>query len=244
MCCSRFVVVGFDTTVWPANATVVMQATSTMSQLLTMSNSNVAFVQFPVHQSQTNPSAVLKHKHLLESSFLKASMTLNNTVQVLFSKPGSRSSDGRQLSQTCLAVFHSNFSEVAWTDSRGIRDGFIGPCPLVRISDMQGFDPDSKLGASARTEQIFGSISVLAVLSTYVNLPESSCQCVHSCLNPGKALIAANISLMDCLTACPLQIQTVFFGSMSSQTSSAFAIKHMDWQLLCTLIVLFEHAGL
>lgn len=32
---------------------------------------------------------------------------------------------------------------------------------------MQGFDPDSKLGASARTEQIFGSISVLAVLSTY-----------------------------------------------------------------------------
>ncbi|CAK9057903.1 Uncharacterized protein SCF082_LOCUS30979 [Durusdinium trenchii] len=110
----EFVVVGFDTTVWPANATVVTQATSTMSQLLTMSNSNVAFVQYPILQSQTNPSAVLKHKHLLESSFLKASMTLNNTVQVLFSKPGSRwqavvsnlpGSVSQQLYRGCLGRF-------------------------------------------------------------------------------------------------------------------------------------------
>ena len=106
-------------------------ATTILGQLLMMSSSSMGFLQYPTLQCQTNSSALLKHKHLLESSFLKASMTLHRNIQICYSKPNSTARDTRSLSLPALAVFHGTFTDAALLESTAVREGILGPCPLI-----------------------------------------------------------------------------------------------------------------
>ncbi len=60
----------------------------------------------------------------------------------------------RQLSQRVLGVTHSNFESGVHRQSTAITAGYVGPLPLIKMSDMVGFDDMSKPGPSQRTEQL------------------------------------------------------------------------------------------
>ena len=78
-----------------------------------------------------------------------------NHVQVLFSKPDSTARDNRPLPQPAMACFHTHFAQNEFQQkSVAVRQGKLGPCPLLRIADFLGYDGDlAKPGASARVEQ-------------------------------------------------------------------------------------------
>lgn len=115
-------------------------------------------MQYPVLQAQTTQAAMVKHRHALDTALLKHNLSVNFGIQILYSKPDSRASDTRSQSQPALAVFHTNFCEVAFSQSSAVLEGKLGPCPLVRVSEMQGFGEDEKPNPSARTEQQHGFI--------------------------------------------------------------------------------------
>lgn len=123
-----------------------------------MSSANMGYIQYPIMQASTTQHAMVKHRHLLELSLLKGGLTVQNNVQVLFSKPESSARDTRSLSQPALATFHSSFAESPWQVSIAVREGKLGPCPLIRVADLQGFDDDSKPSPGARAEQLLGSV--------------------------------------------------------------------------------------
>ena len=152
----RFVLGNFDTTVWPSNATAVANATAIAAQLCGMSSSVCVFVQLPLAQSQTTAQAMLKHRHQLELALLKHSLTVQYSVQVLYVKSDSRANDSRPLCQPSLCTFHSNYSEPVFGGSQAVRQGKLGPCPLIKVSDFINYDDTNKPGASARVEQNLG----------------------------------------------------------------------------------------
>lgn len=118
----------------------------------------MGYIQYPIMQASTTQHAMVKRRHLLELSLLKGGLTVQNNVQVLFSKPESSARDTRSLSQPALATFHSSFAESPWQVSIAVREGKLGPCPLIRVADLQGFDDDSKPSPGARAEQLLGSV--------------------------------------------------------------------------------------
>ena len=122
-----------------------------------MSSTALGFVMYPTWQSQTSESALVKHRQMLDSAFLKAGLSMKNYVQILYTKPDSNARDGRALAQLGLATFHTHFDSNAWSSCKPLREGTVGPCPLARIMDFIGYDQDvSKPGASARVEQFLG----------------------------------------------------------------------------------------
>lgn len=149
----RYAVVSFDATVWPANASQVSNATSVLSQLLAMSSTHMGWVLYPILQSQTTQQAMVKRRHLLDLALLKGQVSLGNSVQVLYTKPTSTAKDSRSLAQPALATFHQTYNDPAWASSEAVKQGKVGPCPLLKIADFQGYDDTSKPGASARAEQ-------------------------------------------------------------------------------------------
>ncbi|CAK9072657.1 unnamed protein product, partial [Durusdinium trenchii] len=149
----RYAVVSFDATIWPANASQVSNATSVLSQLLAMSSTHMGWVLYPILQSQTTQQAMVKRRHLLDLALLKGQVSLGNSVQVLYTKPTSTAKDSRSLAQPALATFHQTYNDPAWASSEAVKQGKVGPCPLLKIADFQGYDDTSKPGASARAEQ-------------------------------------------------------------------------------------------
>ena len=152
----RYVVCSLDFTVWPADGVYVQNSLSALSAIAAMSESHVGIVQYPVLQSQTSRAALMKHKHMLENNLLKNGLTSTHCVQILYHKPDSSQRDQRALNQLALAVFHEHFEAPAFTESKAVREGKCGPCPLLPITQFIGYDEACKLGASARVEQSLG----------------------------------------------------------------------------------------
>lgn len=133
---------------------VVQNGVATMCSVLSMSASHMGFVQQPILQTQTTQSAMIKHRHALDLAMLKSTLTLKDPVQILYVKPDSTGRDTRPYCQPAQATFHANFNNPPLAVSEAVVRGRLGPCPLLRISDLQGYDEDSKPGASARAEQM------------------------------------------------------------------------------------------
>ena len=132
-----------------------------MAAICAMSSHNCGFIMMPVHQKQTTESAVLKHRRSIEESLMKNKLTVAWEVRLLFSKPDSIRSDGRAMSQLCLVTVATTYKDSSpWLSSSAITTGRLGPVPLIRISEMLGFDEVVKPSASARVEQ---SLVLLAV---------------------------------------------------------------------------------
>lgn len=150
----RIVVCLVDLTVWPSNSAFMQNALSTLSSILAMSSNHFAWVQCPLIQSQTSLPALVKHQHMLDNLLLKNGLEFSPNIQLLFRKPDSTSRDGRQLAQRVLGVTHSNFENgCIHRQSNAISAGYVGPLPLVKLTDMLGFDEVAKPGPSPRTEQ-------------------------------------------------------------------------------------------
>lgn len=81
----RYVICGFDSTVWPANGNVVTNGLQMLTTLLSMSENVMGWLQYPIFQTQTTISAVFKHKHALEQSPVPDS---DSVLQAGFTKPG------------------------------------------------------------------------------------------------------------------------------------------------------------
>ena len=63
------------------------------------------------------------------------------------------SSDKRQVSQPVLMVTHVAGEASPWTNTTAFKNQVVGTLPLVPVSQMIGYDADSKPGAAARVEQ-------------------------------------------------------------------------------------------
>ena len=139
-----------DCTVWPADGNYLAEALRTLCGILAMSCNNMGFVQYPLLTSQTSLRAVIRHCHLRDNDMVKFNLTPYHKIQVRYSKPDSSARDNRSLNQEARAVFHSNFDVSPWQDGAAVRDGVLGPCPLLRIADFVGYDECRRPGASAR----------------------------------------------------------------------------------------------
>lgn len=142
-----------DGTVLPANASVVQNALNTLATVLSLSVNNTGHVQLPVPHTNTTASALLKHRRTIEDGLMAADVDVTQTVALQFSlPPDARSSDRRTSIQTCIfAAPASATKQSAWTPP-----SLIGPLPLIKSSDMIGYDADARPGPSARTEQNLG----------------------------------------------------------------------------------------
>ena len=113
----------------------------------------IGLVLFPVWQSQTSEAALVKHRQQLENALMKGGLSVLNTIQVLYAKPDSSAKDNRNLHQLALATFHTHFGSHSFQQCAPVREGKLGPAPLLKIAEFRGYDSDSKPGASARVEQ-------------------------------------------------------------------------------------------
>ena len=129
---------------------------NTVAQLLGMSSSHMAWIQYPVLHAATNLNAMVKHRHLLELSMLKHSIACQFNVQILYAKPDARANDNRNLSQPALCGFHSNYQESPLRSSKAVAAGTAGPCPWIKVTDFIQYDESSKPGPAMRCEQMLG----------------------------------------------------------------------------------------
>ena len=150
----RFVLCSLDTCVWPPNSAYVNNCLATLVNVLQMSPNNAGHCQLPVMQSQTTTDAWIKHRRTLEDALKKGRMGITTGVALTFDKTSSHANDKRCVNHPCLFVTALDHQQAnAWLGAAAVSKCVIGPCQLIRVSDMQGFDPDNRFGAAARTEQ-------------------------------------------------------------------------------------------
>lgn len=146
-----------DATVYPANSTYVTNIVNMTKTILNMADTNCAHLQCPLYHSQTVPPALLKHQRTLEDSLVAGGCDVMSRVSLHFDKSQARASDTRMAVQLCLAVTSNSFATNRWKENSVFQKCSIGPVPLIRVSDMIGFDSEIRLGASARAEQTLDS---------------------------------------------------------------------------------------
>ena len=157
----RFVLCSLDTCVWPSNSTYLNNCLTSFAQILAMSPQNGGHCQVPVMQKQTTQEAWIKHRRVLEDALKKHRMDVTTVIALTFDKSGSHSNDKRSVNHQCLFVSALDHEQtISWAPSAAVSKGVIGPCPLIRVTDMVGFDPDNRFGAGNRTEQSLGIMSI------------------------------------------------------------------------------------
>ena len=153
----RFVLCGLDTCVWPSNAHYVTNCLNTFTNLRAMSPNNGGHCQTPVIQSQTTTDAWIKHRRMLEDALKKGKMDITVPVALMFNKTGNHANDKRCVNHPCFFVTSVDHSQGnAWQAASAVSKGLIGPCALIKCTDMIAYDPDSRHGPAARTEQCCG----------------------------------------------------------------------------------------
>lgn len=163
---ARYTLALLDCSVWPSNLTYLSSAIQTFNACLSMSPSAGGFVYLPVPHSAISQEVLVKHRRKLEDGLMNGGMYVLNGVALQFVKQGSSQSDRRKTSQSALLVVASdNSSTGIWTTSHVWDRLLIQGIPLIRVSDMVGYDPESRPGAGARVEQILVFAFSLKVLS-------------------------------------------------------------------------------
>ena len=135
------------------------QCVSTLQSVLSMSSKACAHVQFPTSQAQTNAKALLKHRRVLEDQLINAGLDIMQPVTLNFDKTNLPAGDKREPWHPCLFCTALVNENTAWDNCATALQRSIGPCPLIRVSDMLGFEADgNRPGASARLEQFLAGI--------------------------------------------------------------------------------------
>lgn len=153
----RFTLVGLDATLWPANSTYLTAAIGLGCGIVNMAENNLLHVQLPQLQSSTTAASVLKHRRSLEDMLIAQKLDISNVLLLRFVKPDSQKNDSRRLSQNCIAAVSTNYKSCGFTQSEAFQHSLIGPAPLIKASQMLGYDVDEgSMSAGLRTEQILG----------------------------------------------------------------------------------------
>lgn len=147
----RYTLGFMDCTVFTAHSMLLKVALSSLSTVVNLGPQNVAHVQLPIPHSNTTVTALSKHRRIIEDHFLSAHLDFTHSVAVFVQKPpDAPASDRRGGIHPALSICPTN-RQCSWTPP-----DMVGPVNLVRVSDMLGYDPESRPGATARIEQNFG----------------------------------------------------------------------------------------
>ena len=153
----RYVMCSIDATVWPSSTQYLLECVTMLQNVCSLGPFNCGHVQAPLFHQATTVNALVKHSRKLEDALLKTELEMQQKVVLFFQKEPSRAgSDKRPLTQMCYAPYSSKACK--WTDSEAHSTGVLHGLPLIRVSDMEGYDPDNGLrpGAAARIEQWLG----------------------------------------------------------------------------------------
>ena len=144
-----------DATIFQAHSNSLRAAMSALSTICNLKpHQNIGHLQWPVPHSNTTNGALVKHRRILEDHFNGAKLDTTHVVGVYVTRPADApTSDKRQGVHPAVAM-RADPRLCPWTPP-----DMIGPIPLVRVSDMAGYDPDSRPGATARVEQSLGCSS-------------------------------------------------------------------------------------
>ena len=148
--------VGFDVTLWPSKAQLTNSALTVLGTVVSMSANNVAHVQLPVCHAATKPEVVLKHSRSVEDALLSAKMDLTNSIILVFKKDDARQQGRRKSVQQCYAAMSAHFKgsdSCPWGKSAAIQAGYVDNLPLIKVTEMIGYDEISKPSPGARVEQ-------------------------------------------------------------------------------------------
>ena len=130
----------------------------TFRAVLAISPQNAGHMQLPLPQQQTANTALLKHRNRLQYFLIEAKLDPTNEITLIFDKAAAQGGDKdkRKSNHPCQFVTAEAHQSSVWHRSAVPEAGTIGPCPLIRCSDMIGYDPDCRPGPAARTEQLLG----------------------------------------------------------------------------------------
>lgn len=151
---TRYVLALVDTCVWPSNSAYLHACLTAFNSLLASSPKYAGHLQIPVLQAQTHQAAVVKHRRTLEDSLVANGLDIMRPVSLIFDKGSLPAGDKRDPWHPCLLVTATAHENNAWFDSAVAQNRCIGPCPLIRVADMLGFDSEARSSASQRTEQL------------------------------------------------------------------------------------------
>lgn len=144
-----------DCTVWPSNATYLQSALQVVKSIVNLGPTNAGFALLPLSHQAINWQALLKHRRSLEDGLASGGLDILTNTSVTYSKPNSAGNDKRKLAQQALFLTTANTqSENVWTASSAWVSQTLGPVPLIKISDMIGYDSDVRPTPGARTEQM------------------------------------------------------------------------------------------
>ena len=150
----RYALVTLDCCVWPRNSTYLHACVDALSGLLSMSPKHVGHLQLPMPQAQALPNAVLKHRRQLEDKLIANNLDVLRNITLNFDKSNLPAGDQREPLHLCTLVTCNAQDGNAFNDSSAAQSRTIGPCPLIRVADMLGFDAENRPGASQRMEQL------------------------------------------------------------------------------------------
>lgn len=149
----RYCVGAMDMTLYPPGAAYVKSAFHVLASVTAMSPQHCGFIMLPVLQKQTTDIARIKHRRTIEDHLVKGNMSIGQETTVFYVKPDAGPRDGRPLAHVCLMTTHNSYSDTPWMEADPVTAGRVGPFPLIRISDMLGYDEATRPSASARVEQ-------------------------------------------------------------------------------------------
>ena len=148
----RLVLFCLDSTVWPANSARMHAAVQHMSTGVSLSQHNACLVLWPMMQTTWN--ALCRHRRALEDALIKQNVDSSHNVTLVFDKePAARGTDKRKTAQAANLVVSNNFSDCTWLDAECVNTGTLPGLPLIKVSDMLGYDDDARPGGAARVEQ-------------------------------------------------------------------------------------------
>lgn len=140
-----------DFTVLPNSAKQVSSAINVMSTILGMGCGNIAHVQLPVFQMQAKQATIIAHRKNVEEMILKANLSVENQIVLLFDKSNCMVSDARSVRQYCIAAYHKQFVPT-FDKSEAWQLGRIQALPLLPVSEFYGYDETAKPGPGERAE--------------------------------------------------------------------------------------------
>ena len=161
----RYVVCSLDATIWPSSTQYVLDCLDFLKNVCSLSPNNIGHVQLPLFHQATTMNAFLGHTRKLQDALLKADLEMSNQLTLMFNKDSARSTtDKRPSTQVCVTPYAGK--SCRWLEGDGLLGAVLGPLPLLKVSEMEGYDLEAGLrpGAAARLEQPLNMVECIFLL--------------------------------------------------------------------------------
>lgn len=140
---------------WPSKAEHATEALNVLCNVCSLGQNNIGHIQLPQIHSQTSLSAVCKNRTRIQDALLNAKMDFSQPLTLCFSKETVRcGSDKRAATQSCFVA--TGGKTCKWASSEMLQAGVLNNLPLIKVSEMEGYDQDTRPNAGQRTEQNLG----------------------------------------------------------------------------------------